>query len=313
MFCCNVMLGSPRRFILLLIAGGSVLVAPSLLTNTISILITEPGKNSPNLRNKRLARPSVTAPGRPLEAAPPPRQFFVVQCNVWQSLMLHTYSGWGQERQSVTAHIFHVLFPVGIWPLKNRACKVRLLCKMCANLKWLNFAKNVSLFSQSRAKHFAMRGISGMARSNCLALCFCRTFYETILNSHKKISFRPSSSEFVDLTSRQLTVGPRWWMSIFLDGRNVDNLTGPIWYGDTESREQGPADSDQGPGQLTDNWVRGKTHSSEEREVHCSRKSERDASGECSSLPRQVVILNCSDFTARYSDNLLCRQEIIRE
>ena len=77
MFCCNVMLGSPRRFILLLIAGGSVLVAPSLLTNTISILITEPGKNSPNLRNKRLARPSVTAPGRPLEAAPPPRQFLL--------------------------------------------------------------------------------------------------------------------------------------------------------------------------------------------------------------------------------------------
>ena len=29
--------------------------------------------------------------------------------------------------------------------------------------------------------------------------------------------------------------------------------------------------------------------------------------------PGPVVILNCSDFTARYSDNLLCRQEIIRE
>ena len=241
MFCCNVMLGSPRQFILLLIAGGSVLVAPSLLTNTISILITEPGKNSPNLRNKRLARPSVTAPGRPLEAAPPPRQFFVVQCNVWQSLMLHTYSGWGQERQSVTAHIFHVLFPVGIWPLKNRACKVRLLCKMCANLKWLNFAKNVSLFSQSRAKHFAMRGISGMARSNCLALCFCRTFYETILNSHKKISFRPSSFEFVDLTSvdswsKMMDVNISGWEECWqfdwsnLIWRHREQRTGSSWF-----------------------------------------------------------------------------------
>lgn len=106
--------------------------------------------------------------------------------------MLHTYSaGWGQERQRVTAHIFHVLFPVGIWPLKNRARKVRLLCKMCANLKWLNFAKNVSLFSQSCAKHFAMRGISGMVRSNCLALCFCRTFYKTIPNFAQKDLFSP--------------------------------------------------------------------------------------------------------------------------
>ena len=66
--------------------------------NTISILITEPGKNSPNLRNKRLARPSVTAP----RSCPTPSTVFVVQCNVWQSLMLHTYSGWGQERQRVT-------------------------------------------------------------------------------------------------------------------------------------------------------------------------------------------------------------------
>ena len=57
--------------------------------------------------------------------------------------------------------------------------------------KGLNFAKNVSLFSQSCAKHFAMRGISGMARSNCLALWFCRTFYQTILKSAQKDQFEP--------------------------------------------------------------------------------------------------------------------------
>ena len=46
--------------------------------NIISILITVHGKNSPNLRNKGFARPSVAR--RPPAPAPPPRCFSVVQC-----------------------------------------------------------------------------------------------------------------------------------------------------------------------------------------------------------------------------------------
>ena len=70
---------------------NELLLPPAVTVSIISILITVHGKNSPNLRNKGFARPSVPAnPGprpHPLAAV-----FLLFSAKVWQSLMLHSYT-----------------------------------------------------------------------------------------------------------------------------------------------------------------------------------------------------------------------------
>ena len=233
-------------------ASGSI----SLLT--ISILITEPGKNSPNLRNKRLARPSVTAP-RSLEAAPPPRQFFVVQCNVWQSLMLHTYSGWGQERQRVTrltSFMFCFQLAFGGWKtgLAKSACYAK-----CVPI-WSDWIlQKMSRYSAKAAQNtLQWEALVEWRGAIVLPFGFAEPFTKQFSSPHKKISFSPGPChpdfEFVDLMSvdswsKMMDVNISGWEECWqfdwsnLIWRHREQRTGSSWFW-------------SGTGQLTDNWVR---------------------------------------------------------
>ena len=84
---------------------NELLLPPAVTVNIISILITVHGKNSPNLRNKGFARPSVAR--RP--PAPPPRCFSVVQCKgltIINATQLRTHRGERQRNLGVRSFIF---------------------------------------------------------------------------------------------------------------------------------------------------------------------------------------------------------------
>ena len=95
---------------------NELLLPPAVTVSIISILITVHGKNSPNLRNKGFARPSVPAGPRP--PAPPPRCCFsVVQCKgltIINATQLHSSALWrdsqGGKTKKPRCAILHILY-----------------------------------------------------------------------------------------------------------------------------------------------------------------------------------------------------------
>ena len=126
---------------------------PAVTVNIISILITVHGKNSPNLRNKGFARPSVAR--RPPAPAPPPRCFSVVQCkgltiiNAAQLRALRALEGdTGGKTKKPRCAILHILYHC-LAAVTTLICKTAqpAQCKMWNYLKWLKLAKTILLRS----------------------------------------------------------------------------------------------------------------------------------------------------------------------
>ena len=91
---------------------NELLLPPAVTVSIISILITVHGKNSPNLRNKGFARPSVHR--RPRGPQPHPLAVFLLfSAKVWQSLMLHSsaLTGGKDKETSVCDPSYSVSLP----------------------------------------------------------------------------------------------------------------------------------------------------------------------------------------------------------
>lgn len=127
---------------------------PAVTVNIISILITVHGKNSPNLRNKGFARPSVAR--RPPAPRPHPLAVFLLfSAKVWQSLMLRSSALsvlWretqGGKTKKPRCAILHILYHC-LAAVTTLICKTAqpAQCKMWNYLKWLKLAKTILLRS----------------------------------------------------------------------------------------------------------------------------------------------------------------------
>ena len=116
---------------------NELLLPPAVTVSIISILITVHGKNSPNLRNKGFARPSVLR--RPPAPAPPPRCCFsVVQCKgltIINATQLHSSALWrdsqGGKTKKPRCAILHILYHC-LAAVTTLICKTAqsALCKM---------------------------------------------------------------------------------------------------------------------------------------------------------------------------------------
>ena len=147
---------------------NELLLPPAVTVSIISILITVHGKNSPNLRNKGFARPSVPAGPRP--PAPPPRCFSVVQCkgltiiNATQLRTLRAVEGKDKET-SVCDPSYSVSLPGSRYHshLQNSPARSVQNVKL---FKVIEIGKNY-FATQFPFAVCRMSGITGMAAVEC--------------------------------------------------------------------------------------------------------------------------------------------------
>ena len=144
---------------------NELLLPPAVTVSIISILITVHGKNSPNLRNKGFARPSVPAGPRP--PAPPPRCFSVVQCKgltIINATQLRTHGGKDKET-SVCDPSYSVSLPGSRYHshLQNSPARSLQNVKL---FKVIEIGKNY-FATQFPFAVCRMSGITGMAAVEC--------------------------------------------------------------------------------------------------------------------------------------------------